>query len=244
MNGEQGAIAIVTGAAGGIGRAVAERLGLDGWRVLALDKVADQVPCGGEVESITPVTLDLTDPGAIEAFFADMAAERVGVLVNNAAIQGGGAIEEQSLQDWNLFLALNATAPWLVIKHAKPLLTLDASIINIGSVAAITGFARRAAYCASKHALLGLTRALAAELAPIRVNMLALGSIDTPGLPAPSDRGANPKESYARRQLLNRLGTVSEVADAVAFLASDQSRFITGSAMVVDGGLLVKGQFG
>lgn len=238
-------VAVVTGASRGIGRAIALRLAEDGWRVWALSRGGAEAP---ETDSrIASLALDVADTAAVARFFAARAKEniRLNVLVNNAAIQGGAPVEEQSQEEWQRFLDVNVTAPWLLAKHALPLLRAaeGASIINIGSVASVAGFAERAAYCASKHALAGLTRALAVELAAarIRVNLLCLGTFDTPGLRALADETPGGLAAFAKRQLLNRNGEAEEAAAACAFLASEESGFMTGSVMTVDGGMTSKG---
>lgn len=227
---------VVTGASRGIGEAIARRLVDTGWRVLVLDR---------EPVHLADVALfetDLGDPDAVmhacEAIVSR--GEPIHAVVNNAAIQGGEPIGEQSLDDWQRFLDINVTAPWLLVKGLEQSLAGDASILNIGSVASVTGFANRAAYVASKHALLGLTRALAMEFAPrgIRVNLLCLGTFETPTL---LELAGDRLPGFANRQLLGRLGQPDEAADAALFLLSAQASFITGSIMTVDGGMLVKG---
>ena len=233
-------IAVVTGTARGIGQAITERLAQDGRTVWAID-TTEQDPASASISGIRNARVDVADPAAVRRFFAKRAEEgaAVDVLVNNAAIMGGAAIREQSLDQWQCFLDVNVTGAWLMIKHALPLFRKGGSIVNIGSVASVAGFAERAAYCAAKHALAGMTKALAAELARenIRVNLLCLGGFDTPGLRELAQRSG---EDMAKRQLMQRLGTVEEAADACAFLASEQSAFMTGSIMSVDGGLLTK----
>ena len=245
MNTDNPPIAVVTGASKGIGRAIARRLSADGLVVWALARDAAALR---ELASASPrvmtAQVDITDAAAVESFFADRAAagDSIDVLVNNAALQGGAPITEQSLGSWRRFLDTNVTGAWLMIKHARPLMRAGGSIVNIGSVASLTGFADRAAYCASKHALAGMTRALAAEFAAagIRVNLLCLGTIDTPGLRRLAAVAPGGIEAYENRQLMGRLGAAEEAAAACAFLASDESGFMTGSIMTVDGGLLIK----
>ena len=234
--------AVVTGASRGIGRAIAGALASDGWTVWGVARDAESLAALAHETGVQTAVVDLEAPGEIERFFAGLAERGTGVdaVVNNAAIMGGAPIAEQAVGDWERFLKVNVTAPWLVIKYAKPLLAPGASIINVGSVASVSGYANRAAYCASKHALLGMTKALALELAPVRVNLLCLGSFETPGLQTlAGDRDVH--QAFGPRQLLGRLGKVEEAAAAALFLASAQSAFMTGSIMTVDGGMLVKG---
>lgn len=228
-------LAVVTGASRGVGLAIAQRLLADGWRVATIDR--EPV----DVAGVRAFGADLGNPAEIETVCATLKADGVAIdgIVNNAAVQGGAPIGEQSLADWQRFLDINITAPWLLIKGLAPLLADQASIVNVGSVASVTGFTNRASYVASKHALLGLTRALAVEFAPrIRVNLLCLGTFETPTL---LDLAAERLPSFVQRQLLNRLGQPNEAASAAAFLLSPEASFVTGSIMTVDGGMLAKG---
>ena len=182
MNGFAHRTALVTGASRGIGRAIAERLAADGWTVLALSRSAPEEPFLST--DIHHYAVDIADERAVLALFERLrqAGMVIGGLVNSAAIQGGKSIREQSREAWQEMLEVNLTGAWQMIKSALPLMTEGGAIVNIGSVASVAGFAERSAYCASKHGLLGLTKSLAAELAPdgIRVNHLCLGSFDTP----------------------------------------------------------------
>ncbi len=233
---------VVTGASRGIGRAIAGAFAAGGWSVWGLARDADDLGTLADETGAETAMVDLEKPEEIARFFDRLSERgiRLDAVVNNAAIMGGSPIEDQGLDSWERFLRINVTAPWLMIKHAKPLLAPDASIINIGSVASVNGYAKRAAYCASKHALLGMTKALALELAPVRVNLLCLGSFETPGLTSLAG-GQDVHQAFGPRQLLGRLGRVEEAAAAALFLASPQSAFMTGSTMTVDGGMLVKG---
>ncbi len=230
--------ALVTGGSQGIGAAISSRLARDGWQVIAVSRKPVK---GGD--GIRREALDVADPNAVSALFGSLKAQgiRLDGLVNNAGIQGGQPIEEQTLEEWQRFLDVNVTGAWAVTRAALPLLSDAAAVVNVGSVASVQGFAGRAAYCASKHALLGLTRALAVELAPrgIRVNHLVLGSFDTPGLGALAAAGGLGADAYSERQLLGRLGNAGEAAAACAFLMSEDAHFVTGTSLTVDGGFLL-----
>lgn len=239
--------AVVTGAAGGIGKAITERLLSDGWIVWALDLCRNGL---NDLEKsinsrfLRTAKVDISDESENVDFFQDKSKFKNGLnaVVNNAAVQGGEPIGIQSRENWQHFLDVNVTGAWLVIRHALPFLNLDSSIVNVGSVASVSGFAERTAYCASKHAQLGLTRALALELAPkrIRVNSLCLGSIDTPALQANAAKSGRHLQDFADRQLVGRLGLPSEAAAACSFLVSNQSCYMTGTNLTLDGGMLIK----
>ena len=247
MSDSQPKTVIVTGASRGIGRAIAAALADEGWLVRGLARGEDFEGLA-EHPRATCARVDVSDEAQVRDFFAGLQEEGVAVnaLVNNAALQGGAPLGAQSLEDWQRFLSVNVTGPWLMAKHALPLMPAGAAIVNVGSVASVAGFAERAAYCASKHALVGLTKALAAELAPagVRVNILCLGSFDTPGLRELAQRQGAALADYAKRQLCGRLGDPDEASAACSFLLSDRNTFMNGALMAVDGGLLVKGAHG
>lgn len=230
---------VVTGAGRGIGRAVVARFLAEGARVAAIDL---ERPAGeGDSERLSWHDFDITEEGAVAAFFARR--RRCDVLVNNAGIPGEGALGALTAAHWNRVFAVNVTAQMLMAKAALPLMPAGASIVNLSSVAAHLGFAERAAYCASKSAVLGLTRALAIELAgKVRVNCLCPGTVDTPWIARLVGDGADREErraAMAGRQAIGRLGTPDEIAAAVAFLASEDASFITGATLTADGGMTI-----
>jgi 3-oxoacyl-[acyl-carrier protein] reductase len=249
-----GKAALVTGAGSGIGRAVAERLAEEGAAVAALSRTRAELEeaCAG-IERRTgaaPLSLaaDVADEAAVaEAVAVAVAAHgRIDVLVSNAGVElvHEPALGDTTTAEWEHVLSVNLTGAFHVVRAAWPHLTAGASIVTVGSLNSLHPRAGAAAYAASKGGLLQLTRAVALELAPrgIRANCVCPGVIDTPltdAFVAAASDPAAARAAYAAEAPLGRMGTAREVADAVLFLASDESRFVTGTALVVDGGMSI-----
>jgi NAD(P)-dependent dehydrogenase (short-subunit alcohol dehydrogenase family) len=231
----EGKVCIITGAASGIGRASAELFASQGATVVAADLEG------------TPYRVDVADADETRALAAAVVDEygRVDVLFNNAGIAGVGDIEETTLEQWEQVMRVNARGLFLMTRAVVPTMIArrSGSIINMSSAIAETGLARRVSYAASKGAVLAMTKSLQVDLAPhdIRVNALMPGTIMTPFVERYlQDSYRDPEEgrrSIRSRQLTGELGTPSDVAQAALFLASDESRFVIGSGLVIDGGL-------
>jgi NAD(P)-dependent dehydrogenase (short-subunit alcohol dehydrogenase family) len=249
-----GKVIIVTGAAGGIGRAAAERFAGEGGRIVAVDlkdspleeTVSVLQDAGGEVLA---VDADVTHAADVERYVS--AAERrfggVDHLFNNAGIEGAIApIDEYPDDVFDRVLSVNVRGVFLGMKYVIPALRRrgGGAVVNTASIAALVGESAIPAYVASKHAVLGLTRCAALTYGPegIRVNAVCPAMIETRMMRA-LEEGLDPTDAEAaKRQLearvpMGRYGTPGEVADLVAFLCSDEARFVNGSAYTLDGGM-------
>ena len=231
--------AIITGAASGIGAAAVARLIADGVAVLAVDVTGDGL------KGTHTLIADLGDAAAFAAI-AEAAQAKLGgldILINNAGVCPVGSFDEMTEAMWDHALSINVTAAMKLTRAVLPMLRASsaARVINTGSILSRYGDAGLVAYATSKHAILGLTRALAAELGPqgITVNCVQPGAIST-GMTKPMFE-TNPESLayYAGRSVLGRIGQPEDIADVMAFLASDDSRFITGQGILVDGGVMV-----
>jgi NAD(P)-dependent dehydrogenase (short-subunit alcohol dehydrogenase family) len=245
-------VAFVTGAASGIGEATAELLAAQGMRVAV--NAADASLVGGVVDRIAAAggeavaaVADVTDSAAVREVVSDVIARfgRLDVLVTCAGIQRYGDVTATSDDLWAEVFAVNVTGTFVAVRECMPhLRRTQGAIVIISSVQATVPQTEVVAYAASKGALSAFTRAVAVDEARhgVRVNSIAPGSIDTPMLRASAELfGDDPDAtiaSWGSTHPLGRVGTPQEVAEAVAFLAGEQARFITGTELRVDGGLL------
>ena len=250
--------ALITGAGSGIGEAIARLFAAQGAQVLVADiqpEAATRVSASiVEHDGVaSALTLDVADEAQVCATFADIAAQygRLDILVNNAGISHVGNILETSLEDWERVLRVNATGVFLCAREGVRR-TLEQEpkggvLINLSSAAALIGLERRVPYSASKGAVLALTRSLAIDYvgAGIRCNALCPGTVQTPFVEGYLKRNFAGQEDAVRqtlhaRQPLGRMGLPEEIAAAALYLASDEAAFVTGSALVIDGGWTAK----
>jgi NAD(P)-dependent dehydrogenase (short-subunit alcohol dehydrogenase family) len=238
----EGSVAIVTGAAGGVGRATVELLQSRGARVVAED-IKDEV---SELDSDHVATLvgDVAEVDTARRAVA-LARERFGaldILVNNAGRFLMKPITETSEEEWDELLRVNVRGAFLHSREALPALAEhgDGRIVNVASISGVIGLPGQAAYCSTKGAIVQLTRQLAIEQAPrVRVNAVAPGAIDTPFVDAVLGFTPDRDErlaAIAAQHPLGRLASAEEIAEVIAFLASPRSSIITGALLLADGG--------
>ncbi|RVT43269.1 SDR family NAD(P)-dependent oxidoreductase [Sphingobium algorifonticola] len=254
----EGTLALVTGATGGIGRATCAALAEAGATVIATDLAATADIAGAA--AYRPLDVTSEDGWAEVVGFIDGTYGRLDILVNNAGISVTNAIADSSLAEFRRCMAINVEGVFLGTKATQPLLaasgktrTGGASIINLSSVGGLKGAAYMATYCASKGAVKLFTKSAAAEYAmlglPIRVNSVHPGGIDTGMMDTIYARyveaGLFPDEATARSTVsaghaMGRMGAPEEIATGIAYLASPAASFMTGSELVIDGGMTAR----
>ncbi|MDA8346932.1 MAG: SDR family oxidoreductase [Thermaerobacter sp.] len=244
-----GQVVIVTGAAGGIGRATAELFASEGAQVAVCDlngkELAAWVAAHPQKERFADYTVDVIKPAAVQAMVDDVARRfgRIDVLVNNAGIEDTDSVTETSEERWDRQITVNTKSVFLCSKYAIPYMQKQSkgAIVNMGSIEGVVAEPNGAAYVASKGAVVMLTKEMALSYArdQIRVNVVCPGWIDTAMARRSIDKHGGLEAmlpEIRRLQPLGRLGTPQEVGRAIMFLASDDASFITGNVLMVDGG--------
>jgi len=236
-----GRTALVTGGASGIGAATCRALDAAGAQVVVadVDEPAAQA-LAGELGA-RAVILDITDEAAVTAAFEEI--PKLDILVNNAGIGLVGGVRETELADFERLFRVNVTGMFLVTRAALPLLLAShGSIVNIGSVAGLVGVKKRFAYCATKGAVVAMTRQLAVDYPTgLRVNCICPGTVDTPFVEAYLEKYHKHEKEKVRaelnqRQPVGRLGKPEEIANLALYLCSAEAEFVNGSVITIDGG--------
>ena len=242
---------LITAAAQGIGRASALACAAEGAKVIATDiNEALLAALAEEQPAIDVRRMDVRDSAAVQGLASSLPA--LDALFNCAGMVANGSLLECSEADWDLSFDLNVKSMYRVTRAFLPGMLEQAaangsgvSIINMASMASsIKGFANRCAYGATKAAVIGLTKSLAADYVKqgLRANALCPGTVDTPSLRGRIASAADPvqaEKDFIARQPMGRLATVEDIAPMVVYLASDESRFVTGQALLVDGGVTI-----
>lgn len=250
----EGKTALISGAAGGIGSAIARTFAREGAQLVLLDlrakpleALAEELRASGVEVIVLPA--DITSSDSLRTAFAELVSKVscLHAMINSAGLLRQGSIEILSESDWDGMMAVNVKGIFLSIKFALPLLKAakGASVVNLSSVAAFVGSDDSFAYSTSKGAVLSMTYGLAQELAPyqIRVNAICPGWVDTGFTDQVKQQSTNPQEidRLARKaHLLGRMARPDEIGEAAIFLASDSASFITGTSLYVDGGFMIK----
>eukprot|EP01102_Stenamoeba_stenopodia_P017586 TRINITY_DN632_c0_g1_i4.p1 TRINITY_DN632_c0_g1~~TRINITY_DN632_c0_g1_i4.p1 ORF type:complete len:276 (-),score=89.27 TRINITY_DN632_c0_g1_i4:68-841(-) len=250
----QDKVALVTGAGGAIGRTIAKTLANEGAKVVVIDvNVEEGEKTMAEIEQQHPGNsifrkLNVSDEAAIQTLVKEVVEKwsTIDVLVNNAAAFVFGTIEEATADDWDRVLTVNVKGYALMAKHTIPIMKAkkSGSVVNLGSISSFIAQPSFTPYNTSKGAIVQLTRCMAMDYGEswIRVNAVCPGPIDTPATSAHAQKLGVTKEALVEKELkglfLKRMGTTQDVANAVLFLASEESSFITGQTLTVDGGYL------
>lgn len=238
----EGRVAVITGAARGMGKLSALSFAREGAAVALTDVLADEVEAvaeevraaGGDAVAVPG---DVTDPATIDGVVSEAAKlGPVTILHNNAGVFRGAPLEEHTVEDFRRLLDVNCVSQFMAIKRVVPEMRVagGGAIVNVASIMSWVGLPTMPGYAASKAAVLGLTRAIAVEVAPdIRCNAICPGAITTRISPKP---GSELHQRQINKAFLGRVGEPREVASAALFLASDEASYITGAFLAVDGG--------
>jgi NAD(P)-dependent dehydrogenase (short-subunit alcohol dehydrogenase family) len=247
----KGKTAIITGGAKGIGEATARKLASLGATVALFDidrdagtETAASIAKSGSRCHFFPCNISVSAEVSHAVGAAVSKYGSIDILVSNAGIQLYGDAVTTTEEEWDLLMGINLKGCFLISKFVVPHMKSGSAIVIVGSVQSMTAISNSVAYVASKHALLGLARAMSLDYAQngIRVNCVCPGAIDTPMLRWAASLSENPEkviDTCNRMHPVGRIGKAEEVADAIAYLASPMASFITGAALIVDGGMLV-----
>lgn len=246
MEGFLDKVFIVTGATSGMGKAIAEKLNEKGAKLILSGRNTDRGKALEQsLEESVFIGGDVAQPEYNQKLVQTALAHfgKLNGLSLNAGILGLGAVTELDISSWQHTMNVNLNALFYISKYAIPELskTQDSTIVINASIAAYKSFPNHPAYCASKAAALALMRQMAIEYAPIRINALCPGPVDTPLIWESAQAFPQPEvavESAAQKTLLGRLGSPEDVAELALFLMSDKASWITGTAMTIDGGIL------
>lgn len=233
---------MVTGGASGIGEATSRVFAAAGATVLIADiDLPKAEALAAELPGARAVYCDVTNEAAIRDLFASL--EHLDVLVNNAGIGLVGTVEDTETADFERLMRVNVTGPYLVTRFAMPLLLASSGrIVNIGSVAGLIGVKKRFAYCATKGAVVAMTRQLAVDYpTQIRVNCICPGTVDSPFVEGYLEKYHKHEKEKVRQELnarqpIGRLGKPEEIANLALYLAADEAGFMNGSVISIDGG--------
>jgi NAD(P)-dependent dehydrogenase (short-subunit alcohol dehydrogenase family) len=237
-----GRTALITGGASGIGEAICRIFSAAGAsiRIVDINRLKAENLAAG-LQAPQPIICDITDEVGVKAIFENLDA--LDILVNNAGIGLVGSVEETDLADFERLFRVNVTGMFLVTKYAMPLLLkAHGCIVNIGSVAGLIGVRRRFAYCATKGAVVAMTRQLAVDYPKqIRVNCICPGTVDTPFVEAYLEKYHKHEKEKVRaelneRQPIGRLARPEEIAYMTLYLCSPEAAFVNGSVVTIDGG--------
>lgn len=249
-----GEVAIVTGATSGIGEAIARRFAAERARVAVVGRNAERG--NAVVDAIAKdcgtaafFAADVTSPDAVRDL-VQAVLERFGdfgVVVNNAGLSRPGTVVDTPPEQWDEVMRINVSSAYLVSHHAMPHLLArgSGSVINISSEAGLKGLKERAAYCAAKFALVGLTKAMAVDHSPrgVRINCICPGTVETPMISKLLAEHANAqllRNEFLQRRLTPHLGSPEDVAEAAVYFALPTNRYVTGAVLSVDGGSLAR----
>lgn len=246
----KGRVALVTGAASGIGLAIAHRFARSGCQVAVFDRDAEAARHVADALGGLATTGDVSRPADVRRSVEEVVDRfsRIDILVNNAGTDAAGSVVELDVREWDRVYAVNVRGMFLFAKHAIPSMPRGSAIVNISSIDALASYPGMAAYDSSKAAVLALTRTLAIDHGRdgIRVNAICPGYTETPMLAGYFARCEDPaaaRQEACALHPLGRLGRPEDIAEVAFFLASDAAAFVTGAHVVADGGLTARGHW-